>query len=163
MTTLIRTLSPTDDFAALTAMIHRAYARLGAMGLNYTAVDQSVETTRRRCATGTCFLAVCGDDYLGTISVTGPDPTHDCTHYKLLAHAHQFEVDRAAQGSGVGKALMQAAEQWARAQGHDAIAVDTAEQAEHLIRLYQRWGYIAVGHMQWSGKVYRSVVMRKTL
>ena len=34
-----------DDAEALTDLLHRAYAELGAMGLNYTAVDQSVAET----------------------------------------------------------------------------------------------------------------------
>jgi hypothetical protein len=42
----------------LTALLHRAYADLGAMGLNYTAVDQSAEVTRLRIAGGRGFVAI---------------------------------------------------------------------------------------------------------
>jgi GNAT superfamily N-acetyltransferase len=159
----IRTLSLDEDYSQLTAVIHRAYAKLGAMGLNYTAVDQSIETTRKRCAFGTCFIAQRDDQLIGTITVAGPEPQHECVQYQTIAHAHQFAVDPAAQGKGVGKALMLAAEQWVAAQGLLAIAVDTAEQATHLIALYNRWGYQTIGLTQWPGKVYRSVVMHKSL
>jgi len=44
----LRPLAPSDSIVELTLLLHRAYARLGAMGLNYTAVDQSPDVTARR-------------------------------------------------------------------------------------------------------------------
>jgi hypothetical protein len=41
------------------------------------------------------------------------------------------------------------------------LAMDTAEQATHLVELYTRLGYRHVGWVQWPGKVYRSVVLSK--
>ena len=41
----IRPLSSTDSITEITFLLHRAYARLGDMGLNYTAVDQSTDVT----------------------------------------------------------------------------------------------------------------------
>ena len=41
--------------------------------------------------------------------------------------------------------------------------MDTAEQATHLIELYAKLGYRQVGSVQWTGKVYRSVVLSKRL
>ena len=48
----IRRITASDSLAELTELLHRAYARLGRMGLNYTAVDQSVEDTARRIGHG---------------------------------------------------------------------------------------------------------------
>ena len=45
---LIRQLAPADSLEELTHLLHRAYAQLGGMGLNYTAVSQPTETTARR-------------------------------------------------------------------------------------------------------------------
>ena len=45
---LLRPLGPKDSLQALTSLLHAAYACLAARGLNFTAVDQSVETTRER-------------------------------------------------------------------------------------------------------------------
>ena len=59
--------------------------------------------------------------------------------------------------------LLQRAEQWARDSGFAELAMDTAEQAEHLIKLYTRLGYQHVGWVQWPGKRYRSVVLSKHL
>jgi hypothetical protein len=56
----IRPIDSTDSLATITELLHSAYARLGAMGFNYTAVDQTEETTRKRVAGGTCLVAVDG-------------------------------------------------------------------------------------------------------
>ena len=44
----IRALGPHDSIEELTALLHRSYAALGAMGLNYTAVDQTADVGRGR-------------------------------------------------------------------------------------------------------------------
>ena len=43
----IRQFGPDDSIEELTALLHRAYARLGSMGLNYTAVDQAASAVTR--------------------------------------------------------------------------------------------------------------------
>ncbi|MBB2483905.1 hypothetical protein H5407_01560 [Mitsuaria sp. WAJ17] len=48
----IRPLQSRDSMAALTALLHRAYARLGTLGLHCTAVDQREATAARRVAGG---------------------------------------------------------------------------------------------------------------
>jgi hypothetical protein len=44
----IRTFAPNDSLIELTQLLHRAYANLGALGLNYTAVDQTPEDTAKQ-------------------------------------------------------------------------------------------------------------------
>ena len=69
---VLRPLSASDSLEALTALLHRAYARLGAMGLNFTAVDQSVETTRARFASGQGFVLDDDGTLVGCVVVAGP-------------------------------------------------------------------------------------------
>lgn len=59
--------------------------------------------------------------------------------------------------------LLHRAEQWAKDLGFTELAMDTAEQATHLIELYARLGYDRVGWIQWPGKEYRSVILSKHL
>jgi hypothetical protein len=59
--------------------------------------------------------------------------------------------------------LLEEAETWAREQGFAELAVDTAEQATHLIDYYKRRGYCFIETVQWPGKTYRSVVLSKEL
>jgi GNAT superfamily N-acetyltransferase len=167
----IRPLADGDSLAELTALLHRAYAPLGAAGLNFTAVDQSEQVTRERIAGGHCLVAVDGDRLVGTATVRGMHDPNRERHARVspwffrrdVAHLNQFAVEPRLQGQGVGGRLMAACEHWARAQGHRAIALDTAEPATHLRERYERAGYREVTRLQRDGKRYRSIVMVKPL
>ncbi|MES2960436.1 MAG: GNAT family N-acetyltransferase [Pseudomonadota bacterium] len=168
---LLRPLAATDSIEALTALLHRAYARLAAMGLNFTAVDQSIETTRQRVASGHCVVAEAGGTLVGTVTVrvaydVNAEPWARATPWFYrsdAAHLHQLAVDPAAQGQGLGDRLVAAGETWARAQGRTALLLDTAAPAAHLRQRYARLGYHDVDDVQWVGKRYRSVLMLKAL
>jgi GNAT superfamily N-acetyltransferase len=80
-----------------------------------------------------------------------------------VAAIHQFAVEPALQDQGIGRALLAACEQWAVEHGFREVAMDTAEQAHHLVALYSGLGYRPVGFVQWPGKVYRSLVLSKAL
>lgn len=161
----IRQLQDSDSIAELTSLLHRAYARLGKMGLNYTAVDQSSEVTAQRIRGGNCFVASAGAKLVGTIVVHPTDAENTCEYFTRsgVAAAHQFAVDPEHQAAGIGRMLLQRAERWAKESGFTELAMDTAEQATHLVELYAHLGYRHVAWVQWPGKVYRSVVLSKHL
>lgn len=162
---LIRKLQATDSLLELTDLLHAAYARLGAMGLNYTSVDQSPEVTAERIAGGQCYVAELDGKLVGTIVVKPTYSHNECDYFTRpgVAAVHQFAVAPAMQGQGLGRALLQVCEDWATEQGFRELAMDTAEQATHLIKLYTSLGYLPVSGVQWTGKVYRSVVLSKVL
>jgi GNAT superfamily N-acetyltransferase len=165
----IRPLAPSDSLESLTALLHGAYSHLGAMGLNYTAVDQTVEVTAQRVASGHCFVAESEGRIVGTVTVgeawdvQRTPGARQCPWYlrRDIAHLHQLGVDPAVQAQGIGTALIAACEQWARAQRLRAIALDTAAPASHLRARYLHLGYSDVDEVQWSGKTYRTVIMAK--
>lgn len=167
----IRALAATDSLIELTALLHKAYAELGAQGWNFTGVDQPVEITAKRVMTGHCLLALQGAAMVGTVTVRGPyrpDVDAWCLNTAWYTRADtailsQFAVDPQCQGQGLGARLMLAAEAWARAQGMAHIALDTAKPAIDLQRRYARCGYAPVADVQWDGKTYASVLMVKTL
>lgn len=161
----LRTFRPSDSIAHLTALLHRAYAPLGAMGLNYTAVDQTPEVTQKRMAGGQCFVAEWSGKVAGTIVVQPTYEHSECDYFTKhgVAAVHQFGVEPSLQRQGIGRALLELSEQWAREKGYLELAMDTAEEAAHLIGLYTRLGYKHVGFVCWSGKVYRSVVLSRKL
>jgi predicted N-acetyltransferase YhbS len=165
--TSIRRLAADDSVENLTALLHRAYATLGARGWNYTAVDQTVEVTRERLAEGTCLVAADRDGRIvGTIMYNPPQTSYDGSPWLCrsdVAHLGQFGVEPSLQKGGIGARLMAAVEAMARADGAREIALDTAEPAVHLIDLYARCGYRFVEYAQWKGKRYRSVIMSKSL
>ena len=55
-------------------------------------------------------------------------------------------VDEGWRGRGIGTALMDAAEAWARETGLDALELDVADPNGDAMRLYQRLGYGLVAH-----------------
>ena len=161
----IRPLLPSDSIVQITQLLHRAYAKLGSLGLNYTAVDQTPEVTSSRIAGGQCYVAEWFGALAGTIVVKPTYDANDCEYFTKpgVAAVHQFGVDPSLQRNGIGRALLARSEQWALEQGSRELAMDTAEQAQHLISLYTQLGYRHVGFVQWPGKVYRSVVLSKAV
>lgn len=115
----IRPLSSADSLQGLTSLLHRAYERVGEMGLNYTTVDRSVEVTAERIAGGPCYIAEMDGRLVGTIVVKPTEAQSECEYITRsgVAAAQQFVVDPDAQGRGLERALLQACEAWARARG----------------------------------------------
>lgn len=160
---IIRGLAATDSIADMTALLHAAYARLGGMGFNYTAVDQTEDVTRSRIARGHCLVAIDDGALVGTIMVHPPGRSAGCPCYERpdVATIGQFGVRPGRQGAGTGTRLLRRAEELALASGAAELALDTSEGADHLIGWYEREGFRFVEHAQWEGKTYRSVIMSK--
>jgi GNAT superfamily N-acetyltransferase len=154
-----------DDLEVLTAMLHRAYAELGARGWRYSATHQTPEVTERRVRAGQCFIAEVDGALAGTITVKRPNPQSTAATYREEATFMfgQFGVDPAFRGQGIGRALHTHAVRFAEANGATAMALDTAVPAVHLIALYAKWGYREVERCQWGDTNYESVIMKKDL
>ena len=161
----IRQWNSEDSLHELTALLHDAYASLGAMGLNYTAVDQSAEVTAKRIAGCKCFVAEHDGRLVGTATIKGWYQLSQCAYYAMpgVAIVNQIAVHPEAQGRGIGSALLSSCSSWARQQGYERLALDTAVPAIHLVALYKRLGFEEVAHVQWPGKVYQSVVLSRQL
>jgi GNAT superfamily N-acetyltransferase len=162
----VRPIAATDDIEVLTGMLHRAYAVLGAAGMNYTAVDQTAEVTRARLNSGLSLVAVdAAEKIVGTITYHPPGKKGGTPWLARadVAHFAQFAVEPEYQGSGVGALLLGHVEEQAKADGGAEIALDTAEPAHALIGWYTKRGYRFIEHAQWQGKHYRSLILSKTL
>jgi GNAT superfamily N-acetyltransferase len=159
----VRPIEPGDSLEELTDLLHRAYARLADMGLRFVATYQDVETTRRRVEEGLCFVAVNNGTLVGTATLYLGGEGCETYSRQGVAHFGQFGIEPDAQGMGIGRKLLDRIEQTAIEHGFQEMALDTSENAVHLIELYERWGYRIVETMQWSETNYRSVVMTKPL
>jgi GNAT superfamily N-acetyltransferase len=163
----LRPFAP-QDTAALTDLLHRAYAELGAEGLNFTAVDQSEATTLHRASGGLCLLAEDDDGLVGTATVALPPsatmrrmfPAADRADMAWLG---QLGVDPDRRGEGVASALWAEGLRWAIGQSATSIGVDTAIPATNQLSIYRRWGFEPAGVVHWEGKSYDSAVLLRSL
>jgi GNAT superfamily N-acetyltransferase len=161
----IRGLASGDSIAELTALLHRAYAELGAQGLRFTAVDQPESKTRERIAKGRCFVATLDGAIVGTILYYPPNPIGISEWYRRpgVASFGQFGVEPAHRGKRIGSTMLAYVESIARAEGVAELALDTAEDATKLVEMYTKMGFRIVGYDDWIVTNYRSVVMSKKI
>jgi GNAT superfamily N-acetyltransferase len=152
-----------DSFDALTTMLHRAFERLGAMGLNCTCVNQSAAVTRSRAMSGDCYIAVCDGVMVGTMTLYAPDRDSPCELYRHgeIASLRQFGVEPAWQARGIGTLLLAFADHWAATRGYAELALDTLQPAAHLIAFYRGHGFRIVDFQRFDGKRYDSAILSK--
>ena len=161
----LRRINAGDSLDELTAMLHRAFAPLGRMGLNCTCVDQSVEMTRQRIVRGECYVAVFAGHLVATITLHAPDSGSESAWYHRhdVASIHQLGGDPEFPGKGLGSGLLEFAEGWARMRGYTELALDTAQPATHFLAFYMAHGYRIAETVRFQGKLYRSVVLSKSV
>jgi GNAT superfamily N-acetyltransferase len=164
----VRLFTP-DDAEPLTALLHAAYAELGARGLNYTAVDQDAETTLVRAQGGQCWIVENQEGgIVGTLTMTYP-PSAEIRALTAEAREprrawlNQVAVSPLEQRSGIASYLWTLGQAWACDQGATSVGVDTAVPARRLVRLYASWAFTHRDTIHWDGKTYNSVVMVRPL
>ncbi|MCE5343447.1 MAG: GNAT family N-acetyltransferase [Eubacteriales bacterium] len=74
---------------------------------------------------------------------------------------HRLCVSPAAQCMGVGRAMMLAVEDWARANGYADIRLDAFSQNPYALRMYTRLGYEKRGEAVWRKGLF--FLMEKSL
>lgn len=161
----IRELREEDSVEAITTLLHVAYAPLAAMNFRYMASHQDSGTTRRRLHSGFPLVATDGEEIVGTVTLYGPSPDSPCAWYQQAGvfRFGQFAVHPTLQGQGIGTRLLARVEATARERFAQELALDTAEEALHLRRWYERCGFRFVQFASWSDTNYRSVVLSRRL
>jgi GNAT superfamily N-acetyltransferase len=161
---VLRRFDPSrDSYEQLTTMLHRAFARLGMMGLNCTCVDQNMSVTKQRAQAGDCFVVVSGGNVIGTMTLYASDSESLCAHYHRheVATIRQLAIDPSWQNRGIGKSLLAFAEHWAATRGYSELALDTPYPASHLVAFYRGQGFRIVDAVRFAGKVYESAILSK--
>lgn len=121
-----------------------AVARLCTqLGYPATAAAVPARLERLHGAGGArALLAAHGDDVVGLATV---HLRHALNHASPLAQLSLLVVDERVRGRGVGRALVAAAEAWAREQGSRRMVVTTALQRSDAHAFYERVGYTHTG------------------
>jgi len=150
----------TADVPELRILINAAYKELSDRGLNYTATFQDDKKTYERLQQGQGFaLLNHNHQIIGTILMS----RENFLTGKNTAYLGQFAISPDLKKQGLGSLLMDFCEQLAKEQNYEAIQLDTAIPAEHLVKMYQQRGYQIVGEIQWDGKTYLSYMFEKPL
>lgn len=161
-----REIEADDDLAALTALLHAAYAPHAAKGLRYWASHQSVEDTAARLTRGHGLVGTIDGQIIATITLRRPSPNAQVELFRDpdTWSFCQFAVHPAHKGQGYGKELHDFALAFAAARGCRRMALDTAQPAQSLIDMYSSWGYTPVGTCDWRPRTnYTSVLMQKLI
>jgi ribosomal protein S18 acetylase RimI-like enzyme len=146
-------LAVSADLASVRACVHAAYAhyvpRIGQAPAPMSA-DYAALIDRR-----TVWVLLGPDATLHGVLVMLPEPEHDAMFIENVAvHPdHQHE--------GLGRRLLEFAEQRAQAAGLSALTLYTHERMEENIAIYRHLGFEETDRRQDHG--FRRVFMRKSL
>jgi len=144
----IRPAAPAE-FAAVGDVCVAAYASFsGSSSMGY--VDQLRDVARRAAAAEVLVAADPGGRVLGTVTFVpdggplGEIATSNETEFRMLA------VDPAAQGRGVGAALLERVVEASRRPGKDGIVCSSLPSMRSAHRLYARAGFTRAPERDWS-------------
>lgn len=162
----VRLLNEGDSLEELTGLLHRAYQGQVEMGLRPLAGRQDVETTRKRCGSGECYVAADEAGRLvGTILFHEVEDAKGPPWFQnsFVDSFSQFAVDPDVQGRGIGQMLLDMAEARAKQCGSTELGLSMAEPDRKLMEFYTRRGYRFVEFWQWPYTNYRSAILSKKL
>ncbi|MBT2541888.1 GNAT family N-acetyltransferase [Streptomyces sp. ISL-44] len=160
----MRRLAEDDLVEELTSLLHRSYADHAAAGRVFFASYQSLQDTANRLGKGECWVALRGNELVGTVTVAAPHAAPE--GYPAPASAGSFwqlAVDPSERGTGLGQRLLELAEGRIAALGSVQVVIDTSAKATELVGWYRRRGYVPVGMWRWGVTNYESVVLSKAL
>ncbi len=163
----IRLISNEDSIEDLTNLLHKSYKALADMGLKFVATYQDEDITLRRINDAyKCYLGIYKGQIVSTVCLYSPKESDNSKWYNnsFVAKFGQFAVLPKLQKYGIGSRMMEIVENDAK-QIEDVteLALDTSENAHHLIDYYKRRGYRYVETINWSMTNYRSFVLSKPL
>jgi len=157
-----------SDAEALTGLLNSAYADLESAGLNFTAATQDVETTLRRVSHGVCWVVEDQGELAATLTLVIP-PGEEIQSLTAEARVdkrawiEQVAVGARLRGRRVAQQLYHEAVEWSKGNGYTSLGLDTAVPAEHLVRMYEKWGFRRTGTVHFDGKNYDSAVLIRPL
>ena len=123
-----------EDAERITSVINSAFRLAEQFFIDDARID--VESVRNSLHTGNFLLAERENVLVGCVYV---EPRHDRAYLGLLA------VDPARQQSGVGSALMNAAEDFCRRLSCRSMDIKVVNLRTDLFGFYQRRGYVETG------------------
>lgn len=142
----IREAGPADD-VAVGELLVGAFVAGYARKLPDVVVSDSRKSDLRAVAekrkVAQVWVAVDGGRVVGTVAIWLPGKPGSEAWLPQRADLRHLAVADSHQGQGVAKALLDVAEQWARAQGCVGVCLHVRREALGVRRLYESRGYVA--------------------
>lgn len=166
----IRRFMTGDSISEITQLLHRAYARQRAMGLDPLAGRQDDARTLDRVVSSESYLAFL--DYeqeahriVGVVLLNEHERVTFPEYFLRpgVSHFAMFAVDPTLQGIGVGQRLLDTCSRRAKELGSNRLALSMARPDAALLRYYQRRGYEEVQEWQWPYTNYVSLILAREI
>jgi ribosomal protein S18 acetylase RimI-like enzyme len=133
------------DLAAVLALVPRLAATGSPPGRDAQQIEasdiESVTRALQRPAADEVLLVV--EDAGGLLGLIHVKTVVDYFTQQPIAHVSDVVVAASAEGRGIGKALMHAAEDWARDQGYAMVQLHVLVDNARARSMYERLGYSA--------------------
>ena len=154
MSPRIRDLTP-EDLPAVRRLVDQVLGEYGFTS-QVGGVDQDLRDARERYGGGRAgfWVAEVQGELVGTVAIR-PKDAATCELKRLYLVPGQ-------RGLGLGQALYDHAEAFARAAGYERIGLDSSRRFTRAHRLYQRNGFVLVEHIDndWEDDVYEKTLTR---
>lgn len=120
------------------------------------ATDVSLSRVEHSLKRDEIYILVDEEDQVkGTVRLQENDEKKDTLGW--------FSISPDLRGQGLGKMLMDYAEERARKRGRRKIYLDTAKEHPWLPKLYSKMGYKKIGVTRWPGQNFDAVQFEKEL
>jgi ribosomal protein S18 acetylase RimI-like enzyme len=133
------------DLAAVLALVPRLAATGSPPGRDAQQIEasdiESVTRALQRPAADEVLLVA--EDAGGLLGLIHVKTVVDYFTQQPIAHVSDVVVAASAEGRGIGKALMHAAEDWARDQGYAIVQLHVLVDNARARSMYERLGYSA--------------------
>jgi ribosomal protein S18 acetylase RimI-like enzyme len=145
-----------DEYDRVADILTDAYAPSGLRAGD--AYWGHLRDVSQRAATAEVWVAAHGQTVLGTVTWPPPGSPEREVAADGEAEFRMLGVDPAAQGRGIGRALVDAVVVRARSEGLRRVVLSTAPWSTAAHHLYERLGFVRVPERDWS--VYVDLVLR---
>jgi GNAT superfamily N-acetyltransferase len=145
-----------SDAQAVRHQLHRAYRPIKEQGFNMEATDVSLQAVEESIVSDEIYLLVDEDDRVkGTVRLQKNNDEKDTLGW--------FSIAPEVSGRGLGKMLMDYAEERAKKRGRKKVYLDTAKEHPWLPKLYRKMGYKEIGVTRWPGQNFNAIQFEKKL
>ena len=127
-----------EDSGAIAAVLAESFAEYESSytARAYAATVPTVDEIKRRFSEGEVWVALSGDEFVGTVSIVDKN--------KAL-YIRSMAILPEARGNRIGERLLKEIEDYAVARNYRKLFLNTTPFLKRAIRLYEKFGFVLCG------------------